>query len=147
MNWFISLFCRPDPSEPEDIKASLLDRLVSISREVNVRSGCAQLGSLEKDGTVQTVENILKELAQNHNFSLYKLESTISSLNIRLYSVPVPPDFVSINPRTKFQYHRMLKVFLGTSLDWEVWKVTASKEVQLNLDDTGFGEKRMLDEL
>lgn len=145
MSCFVSFFC-PSTVEPVNGEVAILNTLQGISREVHTRSGLGEIRSFEEDGTTKKVLDLLKQLVHTYNYSMYKLESAISTLNIRLYSVPVPPESISINPITKFQYHRILQVFLGTPFDWEVWKATSSRDVSYNLEDTGFEEKKMPDE-
>lgn len=128
-------------NKPEDEEVSLLNYLKNLSAEVQFRSNQTQLGSLEKDGSAQKVYESLKLLVKKYHYPISRIELIITGLNIWLYSVPTPPGFVSINPSTKFQHHRALRVYLGTQSDWMTFQKEASKDVKFNIDDSGFEEK------
>jgi hypothetical protein len=134
MSCIYEWLCGNPPWEEEDLK--------SISSEVALRSQLGQLESLSKDKTHERVYNILKHLVKERRYMVPQLETLCIGLNIWLYSVPVAPGYVSINPGTKFQCRRVLRVFLGTSNDWfNNFKKNASPDVSYSLEDTAFEEK------
>lgn len=132
--WFCDEEKRTTPLLDEELK--------SISSEIALRSQLGQLESLSKDKTYERVYTILKTIVKERQYLVSQLETLCIGLNIWLYSVPVSPGYVSINPATKFQCRRVLRVFLGTSYDWSNgFKKNASPDVSYNLDDTAFEEK------
>jgi hypothetical protein len=138
--WF---FCGDYPSEEDSKEETNLESVLkNISSEVALRSDLHQLDSLSKDKTNEKTYNILKTLVKQHRFTVVsQLKTLCIGLNIWLYSVPVPPGSVSINPSTKFQCRRVLRVFLGKKSDWEEFKKNASPDVAYDLEDTAFEEK------
>lgn len=128
-------------NKEDDEEVSLLNYLKNLSEEVKSRSSLGQLNSLEKDGSAQKAYQTLKILVKKYHYAISRIELIIDGLNIWLYSVPTPPGFVSINPSTKFQHHRALRVYLGTPSDWIIFQKEAIKDVKFNIDDSGFEEK------
>ena len=128
-------------AKEENDEVSLLNILKDVSSDVPFRSERGQLASFELDGSKQRVYETLKLLVKKHHYTIQRLENILSGLNIWLYSVPNPPGSISRNPSTKFQHHRVLRVFLGTEEDWKQFKTGTNREVSFFLEDTGFEEK------
>lgn len=135
-------FCGEETHQKsEDDEVSLLNILKNVSSDVPFRSERGQLASFDSDGSKQRVYETLKLLVKKHHYTIQRLEDILSGLNIWLYSVPNPPGSISRNPSTKFQHHRVLRVFLGTKEDWNQFKSSTNREVSFFLEDTGFEEK------
>jgi hypothetical protein len=121
---------------------SILKELQKISAEVRFRSGMEQTQSLSMDGTTTRVYNYLKRLVKEYDYDMQRLEHVLLGLDIWLYSIPTPPGFISMNPRTKFQHHRVMKVFLGSRSEFNIFinqKTEDQKSCDLN--DTAFEER------
>lgn len=136
------LFCffGNEKDDKSDNEVSLLNILKEVSSDVAFRSERGQLASFETDGSKQRVYEALKELVKKHHYAISRLELITSGLNIWLYSIPTPPKHISINPSTKFLYHRVLRVYLGTQSDWHAFKTQCDKDVHFHIEDTGFEE-------
>jgi hypothetical protein len=141
MDCFFNSFFSSCFNNEKDEEVSLLNYLKNLSAEVQFRSNQTQLESLEKDGSLQKAYETLKLLVKKYHYTISRIELVITGLNIWLYSIPTPPGSVSINPSTKFQHHRVLRVYLGTHSDWMIFQKEASKDVKFNIDDSGFEEK------
>jgi len=140
--WIYDLFCLGRVGEKDVECLNYEKELMEISSEIGLRSSLGQLESLSKDKTHERVYHILKTLVKERHYQIAQLETLCIGLNIWLYSVPVPPGHVSINPDTHFQCRRVLRVFLGTSNDWNnIFKKSASSDVSFNLNDTAFQEE------
>jgi hypothetical protein len=137
---YLFYFCSCSNTEGDN-EAALLRILRDVSADVPFRSERGQLASFETDGSRVRVYETLKLLVKKHHYTVQRLDLILSGLNIWLYSIPTPPGHISTNPSTKFQYHRVLRVYLGTTSDWNGFKTQSDKDVYFHLEDTGFEEK------
>lgn len=141
------LCCAPE-SEPLDACTLLNNEearvvfLKNVSADVAYRSQLSQLPSLQTDGTERKVMETLKALVKENAYSMQRLDTLCVGLNIWLYSVPTPKGSISINPDTHFQYHRVLRVYLGTETDWRTYRQyqLTDNKVSFTLEDTAFEE-------
>lgn len=121
---------------------SILKELQKISAEVRFRSGMEQTQSLSMDGTTTRVYNYLKRLVKEYDYDMQRLEHVLLGLDIWLYSIPTPPGFISMNPRTKFQHHRVMKVFLGSRSEFTIFINQKTEDQRSDdLNDTAFEER------
>lgn len=145
MDWLCWVCFGHDSNQEDNTsndEVSILKELQKISAEVRFRSGMEQTESLSMDGTTTRVYNYLKRLVKEYDYDMQRLEHVLLGLDIWLYSIPTPPGFISMNPRTKFQHHRVMKVFLGSRSEFNIFINQKTEDQRSDdLNDTAFEER------
>jgi len=145
MDWFFSVCFGHGNNHEDNVsndEVSILKELQKISSEVRFRSSLEQTNSLTMDGTTTRVYTYMKRLFKEYDYDMQRLEHVLLGLDIWLYSIPTPSGFISMNPRTKFQHHRVLKVFLGSRSEFSIFINQKTEDQRSDdLNDTAFEER------
>jgi len=120
----------------------LMKKINDISAEAEYRSRLEQQSTLKSQQPV--VLDIIKKLVLHHGYTIVLFNTEMRNHNIWCYAEPTPSGKVSINPHTKYRAHNVLRVFIGTSLDFNTFLLqelqTTQSQIAFKLLDCAFEE-------